>query len=62
MKGLGVFGKELGAVGGVEAFREDNQACAGLRGLKDLASGIRKVNSFVRACRSVSLKAASKFD
>lgn len=32
VKGLGVFGEELGAVGGVEAFREDNQVCASLCG------------------------------
>lgn len=59
MQGLGVFGEVLSAVRRVEAFRKNNQACTRLRGLQDLAAGIRKVNGLIRTCSCVSLKAAS---
>lgn len=46
---LGVGGEVLRAVGGVEAFGEDNDFCAfGGRG-EDLGAGVGEVDSFVSA-------------
>ena len=48
-KGLCVFGEVLGAVGRVEAFREDDQAGACFGGLEDFGAGVGEVGSFVGA-------------
>jgi hypothetical protein len=48
---LGVFGEVCGAVGGVEALRQDDQACACFGGLKNLAAGMGEVGGLIDACR-----------
>jgi len=54
-KGFGVGGEVLGAVGGIEAFREDDEVCAILRGFEDFGAGAREVDGFVGACWGAGL-------
>ena len=48
---LGVGGEVLAAVGGVEAFREDDQGGSGFGGLEDARAGAGEVGGFVGAWR-----------
>jgi hypothetical protein len=49
-KGFSVGGKELGSVGGVEAFGEDDEVCAMLGSFEDFGAGAGEVGGFVGAC------------
>ena len=53
-EGLGVGGKVIGAVGGVETFGEDYEGGAGAGGSEDVSSGAGEVLRFVRAYIEVS--------
>lgn len=48
-QGFGVFGEVLAAVGGVEAFWEDDEVGAGAGGFEDAVAGSGEVVGFVRA-------------
>ena len=46
---LGVRGEVLAAVGGVEAFGEDDQGCTGFGGFEDARAGAGEFGGFVGA-------------
>ena len=46
---LGVGGEVLAAVGGVEAFGEDDEGGAGFGGFEDFGSGAGEIDGFVGA-------------
>lgn len=49
LEGLGVRGKVLAAVGGIEAFRENDEGGTGFGGFKDTGSGTGEVSGLVGA-------------
>lgn len=49
LEGFGVRGEVLAAIGGIEAFREDNEGGTGFGCFKDTGSGTGKVGGLVGA-------------
>lgn len=49
LEGLGIGGKVLAAVGGVEAFGEDDQGGSGFGSFEDAGAGTGEVGGFVGA-------------